>query len=212
MNNALNPLSATSTHEKGQWLLFCSLAFVLLLQPVGAQEESSSEAPEDFMKALIEQSGMSAEELEASGFTPEMMEQVNQAMQQSGALEYGAAAQKAEEEKKQAEFDASTEGFGSARVSFDGAEYVLSVTNCEYYDDEGSFGITAQKSRRLEGGLLGVNHLVGGNSTVTFWLGSDEYEAYVKGFDFDGQHLEWEGIVNAGFDKKPLSFTLTCRE
>lgn len=156
MNNALNPLSAILTLEKSQWLLFCSLAFVLLLQPVGAQEEPDSEAPENFMEALIEQSGMSAEELEASGFTPEMMEQVNQAMQESGAMDYGAAAQQAEQDKKQAKFDALTEGFGNARVSFDGAEHVLPITQCEYYDDEGSFAIRAQNSRHPESGLLSI--------------------------------------------------------
>ena len=212
MNSVLSRIAAVSTSEKSPMFLLCSIVFILLPQLAAAQEESDSEAPQDFMEALIEQTGLSREELEASGMTPEMMEQMNQAMQQSGAMDYGAAAQQAEEDKKQAKHEASTAGFGSASVSFDGAEHELQVTSCEYYDEKGSFAIKAQKSRNPESGLLNVNSQVGSNSTVTFWLGDNEYEAYVQGFDFDGQHLEWEGTVKAGFDKKPLSFSLTCRE
>jgi len=189
--------------------------FLLLTPPIWASEEEA-EVPDnqDFMEHLIKQSGMTPEQIKESGVTPEMMQQINQMMNSSGVMQIGVMAQEAEEAEKKAEFEAATAGFGTARVSFKDQQYDLKLLQCKYFDDKGSFTISAQESwRALVDATLGINSQVGSNSSITFTIDDQEYFTYVKGFDFDGQNLAWDGTVrNSPEGDAHLSITLTCRE
>ena len=194
--------------------LIFAISFLLLLTPPLWASEEDATVPDNqqFLEALLKQSGMTPEQLEAAGVTPEQMQQITEAINQAGGMGMGAAIQQAEEEKRAAEFEATTAGFGTAIVSFRGEQHKLPVTTCEYRDNKGSFTIGAQKGRNPEDGSLNINSQAGSNSTISFWLGYDEYTAYVPGFDFDGQNLAWDGSVDTPDGKTPLSVSLTCKE
>ena len=194
-------------------LIFVVSIFLLLSSPLWASEEGS-EVPENqqFLESLLKQSGMTPEQLEAAGITPEKMQQITGAINQAGGMGMGAAIQQADEEQRAAKFEASTASFGMANVSFKGEQHELSVTTCEYRDNKGSFTIGAQKGRNPEDGSLNIDSQAGSNSTISFGLGHDEYTTYVPGFDFDGQNLAWEGSVDTPDGKTPLSVSLTCKE
>ena len=124
--------------------------------------------------------------------------------------EVGAKQQSAKLKKEQQAFETETANNGTAHVELEGKRYELKVIECVVRDrSRGLLSIHARQAPGKEAGELRVT----GSSReggVWFSLGKPSYRSDQAKFPFNGETLEWEGVVSGEKGEVPMKFYLTC--
>jgi hypothetical protein len=184
-------------------MLSSTIVFAILVGLAGhahAERGDAMSQQQELQKALemMKKQGMDAK-------TQKQMENMFKNMSEVGAKQ-----QAAKLKKEQQAFEAETANNGTAHVELAGKGYELKVIKCVVR--ERSRGLLSIHARQAPGKDSGELRVTGSSREggVQFSLGKQFFGSDPAKFPFNGETLEWEGVVSGERGQVPMKFHLTC--
>ena len=186
-------------------LMTSILLFFFFIGHVHVQAASSTTEQQELDQVM--------EMMKKSGMDPKQMKQMEGLFKNMSEMETKRKA--AQANKAKMEFESATAGHGTAQVEVEGKQYALMLTKCEVKDSRNAaFLIKASQAPGMDQGELsfhsdGINL----NNSFTFStqsVTSKYYRATNTSFEFNGQSLAWQGLVETSSGKVPLTLNLSC--